>query len=61
MATFRKEVREKFHGSIKGPFNEEDRQRAGLGKEFYGDLRGEGFGVQGVTDVAANVAVAYDP
>ncbi|KAF8914632.1 hypothetical protein CPB85DRAFT_1375422 [Mucidula mucida] len=39
--TFREEVRHGWRGDIKGPFNEEARDMAGLSKEFYEDLRGE--------------------
>jgi len=40
---FREEVRVHFGGKVKGPFNEEDRRKAGLTKEFYEDLRGEAW------------------
>lgn len=39
--TFRDEVRKGFRGMVKGPFNEAERERAGLTKDFYIDLRGE--------------------
>lgn len=39
--TFREEVRRGFRGMLKGPFNEEERARAGLTRDFYYDLRGE--------------------
>ncbi|KDQ50294.1 hypothetical protein JAAARDRAFT_211793 [Jaapia argillacea MUCL 33604] len=38
---FREEVRKYWRGEVKGPFNVEDREKAGLGREFYEDLRGE--------------------
>ena len=38
---FREEVRRGWRGEIKGPFNEEDRAKAGMTKEFYTDLKGE--------------------
>lgn len=38
---FREEVRRCWHGDIKGPFNVEDREKAGLSREFYDDLKGE--------------------
>jgi hypothetical protein len=41
---FREEVRKGWRGEIKGPFNEEDRARAGLTKDFYEDLRGDDMG-----------------
>ncbi|KAJ7573648.1 hypothetical protein C8J56DRAFT_1065788 [Mycena floridula] len=39
--TFREEVRKGWTGPIKGPFNVDDREKAGLGSEFYEDLHGE--------------------
>ncbi|KAG7449182.1 DUF455-domain-containing protein [Guyanagaster necrorhizus] len=39
--TFREEVRNGWRGDIKGPFNADDREKAGLSKEFYENLRGE--------------------
>lgn len=38
---FRQEVRRNFIGRLKGPFNAEDRRKAGLDKEWYDDLIGE--------------------
>jgi uncharacterized ferritin-like protein (DUF455 family) len=38
---FREEVRRHFVGKLRGPFNEEDRAKAGLTREFYEDLEGE--------------------
>ncbi|EEB93269.1 hypothetical protein MPER_08102 [Moniliophthora perniciosa FA553] len=38
---FREEVRTCWRGDIKGPFNVEDREKAGLAPEFYEDLKGE--------------------
>jgi len=38
---FREEVRMGWRGDIKGPFNEADREKAGMTKEFYTDLKGE--------------------
>ncbi|KAG9122731.1 hypothetical protein FRC07_000753 [Ceratobasidium sp. 392] len=38
---FRREVRTHFSGALKGPFNTVDRARAGMGPEFYENLRGE--------------------
>ncbi|KAL1409946.1 hypothetical protein Q8F55_003945 [Vanrija albida] len=37
---FRLEVSNNFHGDLKGPFNVEDRAKAGLTPDFYTDLRG---------------------
>ena len=39
--TFREEVRKNFRGEVKGPFNVEAREKAGMTREFYEDLRGE--------------------
>jgi len=41
VSTFRDEVKKGWRGDIKGPFNVVDRERAGLGREFYEGLRGE--------------------
>jgi uncharacterized ferritin-like protein (DUF455 family) len=45
---FRSNVRRHFAGKLKGPFNSEDRSRAGLSKEWYEDLIGEKHSVTGV-------------
>lgn len=37
---FRDEVRQNFAGRLKGPFNVQDRQKAGLDREWYEDLVG---------------------
>ncbi|OWZ35820.1 hypothetical protein C349_05036 [Cryptococcus neoformans var. grubii Br795] len=41
IATFRSEVETNFRGKIKGPFNTEDRLKAGLTPDFYEDLTGQ--------------------
>ncbi|KAJ6516851.1 hypothetical protein C8R47DRAFT_1313203 [Mycena vitilis] len=41
VATFREEVRNGWRGNVKGPFNIEDREKAGLTQEFYEHLTGE--------------------
>ncbi|KAL1743797.1 hypothetical protein HDZ31DRAFT_40074 [Schizophyllum fasciatum] len=41
VAAFREEVRRGWRGNVKGPFNEADREKAGLTPEFYRDLKGE--------------------
>ncbi|KAI4522224.1 DUF455-domain-containing protein [Schizophyllum commune Loenen D] len=41
VAAFREEVRRGWRGDVKGPFNEEDREKAGLTPDFYRDLKGE--------------------
>lgn len=38
---FREEVRRGWRGEVKGPFNVEAREIAGMTREFYEDLRGE--------------------
>jgi uncharacterized ferritin-like protein (DUF455 family) len=37
---FRQAVTAHFHGGIKPPWNEVDRAKAGLSKEYYQDLKG---------------------
>ena len=39
--TFREEVKRCWRGDVKGPFNAEDREKAGMTPDFYEDLRGE--------------------
>ncbi|EPQ53011.1 DUF455-domain-containing protein [Gloeophyllum trabeum ATCC 11539] len=39
--TFREDVRRCWRGDVKGPFNAQDREKAGLTRDFYEDLRGE--------------------
>lgn len=60
--TFREEVRQGWRGDLKGPFNADDREKAGLTPDFYQDLKGEMGATQGVagekTDAA--VSVGYD-
>ncbi|KAL1712849.1 hypothetical protein EV715DRAFT_212888 [Schizophyllum commune] len=41
VAAFREEVRRGWRGDVKGPFNEGDREKAGLTPDFYRDLKGE--------------------
>lgn len=41
VATFREEVRKGWRGNVKGPFNIDDREKAGLTREFYEHLTGE--------------------
>jgi uncharacterized ferritin-like protein (DUF455 family) len=40
VTTFRRLVTERFAGQLKGPFNSEDREKAGMTREFYEDLSG---------------------
>ncbi|KAJ7226979.1 hypothetical protein GGX14DRAFT_417793 [Mycena pura] len=74
--TFRTEVRKGWRGNVKGPFNVEDREKAGLTREFYEDLAGEmgdeemvlrkgAFRMDGLSDslpvgVTPQVAVEYE-
>ncbi|KAI0065087.1 DUF455-domain-containing protein [Artomyces pyxidatus] len=41
VSTFREEVRKGWRGDVKGPFNVDDREKAGMTREFYEDLKGE--------------------
>lgn len=45
---FRKNVARHFAGKLKGPFNANDRSKAGLTREWYEDLVGEKTGPIGV-------------
>ncbi|KAL1943578.1 hypothetical protein VTO73DRAFT_4023 [Trametes versicolor] len=58
--TFREEVRRGWRGDLKGPFNAEDREMAGLIPAFYENLKGEMDNdvVAGVPQ--ATVAVGYE-
>ncbi|KAF9267091.1 DUF455-domain-containing protein [Marasmius fiardii PR-910] len=67
--TFRDEVKRCWRGEIKGPFNVEDREKAGLAPEFHGDLRGdmeleleseEGTKPAPPQATEAEIAVAYE-
>ena len=51
--TFREEVRRGWRGVINGPFNENDRAKAGMTRDFYTDLKGEMGG-------ASKVAIGYE-
>ena len=41
VVAFREEVKTRWRGDIQGPFNVEDREKAGLTPQFYENLRGE--------------------
>jgi uncharacterized ferritin-like protein (DUF455 family) len=64
---FREEVRVHFDGGLKGPFNEADRRRAGLTRDFYEGIDGEvwkdrgaaGSGVEEVHGALAKVSIGY--
>ncbi|KAF4582704.1 hypothetical protein EYR40_002628 [Pleurotus pulmonarius] len=58
---FREEVKRGWRGDLKGPFNKEDRERAGLKPEFYENLKGE-LGYEDAKEklVPAKVVVGYD-
>ncbi|KAG6824738.1 hypothetical protein H0H92_005970 [Tricholoma furcatifolium] len=71
---FREEVRKGWRGEVKGPFNVEDREKAGLTREFYEELRGEmglptepptsheagKLDMEELKDAVARVAVEYE-
>jgi hypothetical protein len=71
---FREEVRKGWRGDVKGPFNVEDREKAGMTREFYEDLKGEmgmgekgtnvggkdGFDMKPIRDAVAAVPVEYE-
>ncbi|KAG8995335.1 hypothetical protein FRB94_009282 [Tulasnella sp. JGI-2019a] len=62
VTTFRTEVRDHFSGALKGPFNEEDRRKAGMTPDFYEDLQGElGGGSRPTGDVGTKgiVEIGY--
>ncbi|KAJ7102923.1 hypothetical protein C8R44DRAFT_808772 [Mycena epipterygia] len=75
VAAFREEVRKGWRGNVKGPFNIDDREKAGLTPEFYEHLTGEmdeeemsqRKGALGLKDlslsdrVTPQVAVEYEP
>ncbi|KAG8833801.1 hypothetical protein FRC17_010042 [Serendipita sp. 399] len=56
--TFRSLVRERFQGQLRGPFNIDDRQKAGMGKEFYEDLVGGSDEAAG--GAAPGLTIAYE-
>ncbi|GAA6037094.1 hypothetical protein JCM8097_008727 [Rhodosporidiobolus ruineniae] len=45
VAQFRAEVQQHFFGAVRGPFNAEDREKAGMGREWYEELGGRGVKV----------------
>jgi uncharacterized ferritin-like protein (DUF455 family) len=56
VATFRALVRERYTGQLKGPFNTDDRKKAGMGREYYEDLGND----QAEAETRANIGVAYE-
>jgi len=74
VCAFREEVKRGWRGDVKGPFNVEDREKAGLTPQFYEGLRGEmGLvdvlqrkdgeaknSVEGLTNGVASLKVEYD-
>lgn len=60
--TFREEVRRGWTGDVKGPFNVEDREKAGMTREFYEDLKGEMSysAVPGKETAPPGVGVGYE-
>lgn len=60
IAAFREEVKKGWRGDVKGPFNVEAREKAGLTPPFYESLRGEMGFVGEKRDGMAAVTVEYD-
>lgn len=60
VVAFREEVRALWTGEIKGPFNAEDREKAGLSREFYEGLKGELPPFQMLKATEANVGIEYE-
>jgi len=71
VSTFREEVKRGWRGDVKGPFNVEDREKAGLTPQFYEGLRGEiGLAdvlrrkdkdsIDGLTNGVASLKIEYD-
>jgi hypothetical protein len=73
VSAFREEVKRGWRGDVKGPFNVEDRERAGMSREFYEDLKGEmgvdergptgrndGLDMKSLSDAVAAVPVGYE-
>ncbi|KAF8802475.1 DUF455-domain-containing protein [Phlegmacium glaucopus] len=61
ITAFREEVKKGWRGDVKGPFNVEDREKAGLTPPFYEGLRGAmGLVEAEIRDSIAAVAVEYD-
>lgn len=59
--TFREEVKANFRGEVKGPFNVEAREKAGMTPEFYEDLRGEmAWEERHVEGTDAQMTVGYE-
>ncbi|KAH8109615.1 DUF455-domain-containing protein [Phellopilus nigrolimitatus] len=64
--TFREEVRRHFSGRLKGPFNVDDREKAGLTRDFYEDLAGEmkdslsPVPAKAIQDEEASVKIGYE-
>jgi len=56
VATFRTLVRERYTGQLKGPFNADDRKKAGMGKEYYEELGND----QAKAETRAKIGVAYE-
>ncbi|KAF8063304.1 hypothetical protein FPV67DRAFT_1563433 [Lyophyllum atratum] len=67
---FREEVRRGWRGDVKGPFNVEDREKAGMTREFYEGLKGEmglpspnggdALDMKLLKEAVASVAVEYE-
>ncbi len=57
VSTFRSLVKERYSGPLKGPFNADDRKKAGMTREYYEELEGD-FGRD--ETAKPGVAVAYE-
>lgn len=69
VSTFREEVKRNWRGDLKGPFNVEDREKAGMSREFYENLSGEmegptsgndGLDMKSLSEAVAAVPVGYE-
>lgn len=48
-----------FYGALKGPFNEADREKGGMGREWYEELSGRGWAAaRGVGEGQAGIGGA---
>lgn len=59
IARFKEEVAQHFYGNLKGPFNVEDRKKAGI-DGWYEDVKGRAYGARLAAEEAA-AAAAKDP
>lgn len=59
--SFREEVQKGWRGAVKGPFNVADREKAGLTRDFYENLKGD-FGQfsDAIGDSEVRISIASD-